>query len=100
MSEASPAEIESYVASVIETLAGDVSQVAPVAAQAAVEMSGLTIPIVDDGAGFIEKLSDYCVRLRTVHWSEFLVRLRDQYADSDLTPAEMLDEVIASLNQE
>lgn len=88
--------IENYITGVINQDASTVAEVAQVAAQTAVSMSGLTVPMSDTIHGFLEKLSAYHVKNNRVYWLKFMTDLRAQYADSTLTPVEMLDEVIAT----
>lgn len=94
MADISTGEIEAYITEVIGENAGTVAEVAPVAAQAAVEFAGLTIHETLDPAVFMSGL----LRMRRDATGAALIRIlrgyQQQYADSTLTPSQVLQEII------
>jgi hypothetical protein len=94
MAEVSTAQIEAYVASVIDDTATTVAEVSPSAAQAAVEITGLTIHQTADAQVFMNAL----LTMRRSATTDTLLRIlkgyQQQYADTSLSVSQVLQEII------
>ena len=87
MADVTASDIEAYVANVINLEAVNVSDVASVAAQAAVEVSGLTMPPSSDGKAFIGSLASYRQATITAYLSQILRQYAQDYAGVDASIA-------------
>ena len=87
MADVTASDIEAYVTDVINSDALKVSDVASVAAQAAVELSGLTMPPASDGRAFMGALSSYRQQTITAYLSVVLRQYAKEYAGVDASIA-------------
>jgi len=83
MADVTASDIEAYVTGVINQDAPTVADVAPVAAQAAVEISGLTMPPSSDGKAFMGALGSYRQQTITAYLSVVLRQYAQEYAGVD-----------------
>ena len=97
MADATPdvVAIENYIAGVINQDASTVSEVAPIAAQAAVEASGLTFSPAHSADEFVTRLSDYTDAISKRYLVRVLTMSLPNYENTDLTPTEVLQEIIS-----
>lgn len=87
MANVTASEIEAYVADVINQDASSVAEVAVVAAQAAVQISGLTMPPSSDGKAFMGALGSYRQQTVTAYLGFVLEQYAQQYAGIDASIA-------------
>lgn len=87
MADVTASDIEAYVANVIASDAGTVAEIAPVAAQAAVQISGLTMPPASDGKAFIGSLATYRQETITAYLGQILRQYAQDYAGTDASVA-------------
>lgn len=87
MADVTASDIEAYVASVIVSDAGTVADIAPVAAQAAVNVSGLTMPPSSDGKAFMASLAFYRQATITAYLGQILRQYAQDYAGVDASIA-------------
>ena len=87
MADVSASDIEAYIADVINLNATSVADVASVAAQAAVELSGLTMPPASDGRAFMNALFSYRQATVSAYLSQVLRQYAKDYAGIDASVA-------------
>lgn len=87
MADVSASDIEAYVSGVINLDALSVADVASVAAQAAVEVSGLTMPPSSDGKAFIGALGLYRQQAITAYLGVVLRQYAQEYEGVDASVA-------------
>ena len=94
MADVSASDIEAYISGVINLDAATVSEVAPVAAQAALELANVSILDVTDVETFLTGLN--AIRREATNGAVLRVlrKYQDQFADSTLTPAEAIQSII------
>jgi len=96
--EATPnvAAIETYIEGLINLDAATVAEVAPVAAQAAVEFSSLVIATSVDPSLFLPSLLDTKTRYFKTIAKSMLEKARVDYTGTSLSVDEVLQEIISN----
>jgi hypothetical protein len=87
MADVTASDIEAYVTSVIVSDATSVADVAPIAAQAAVEIASLTMPPSSDGKAFMGSLASYRQATITAYLGQILRQYAQDYAGTDASVA-------------